>query len=51
MVTHPIHMLGPTLPQLDRVVICEERPVHAAFVSAMLDMPLSRQDAAIRWSG
>ena len=44
MVTHPIHLLDPTLPQLDRVVICEEQPVHAAFVSAMLDMPLSRQE-------
>ena len=44
MVTQPIHMLGPTLPQLDRVVICEEQPVHAAFVRAMLDMPLSRQE-------
>ena len=44
MVTHPIHLLDPTLPQLDRVVICKEQPVHAAFVSAMLDMPLSRQE-------
>ena len=44
MVTHPIHMLGPTLPPLDRVVICEEQPVHSAFVRAMLDMPLSRQE-------
>jgi hypothetical protein len=44
MVTHPIHILGPTLPQLDRVVTCEEQSVDAGFVRAMLDMPLSRQE-------
>jgi protein TonB len=44
MVTHPIQILGPTLPQLDRVVICEEQSVDAGFVRAMLDMPLSRQE-------
>jgi len=44
MVTHPIQILGPTRPQLDRVVICEEQSVDAGFVRAMLDMPLSRQE-------
>jgi protein TonB len=44
MVTHPIHMPAPALPQLDVVVLCEDQSVHAAFVRAMLDMPLSRQE-------